>query len=160
MSGKISTLRSITLGLAVVLVSGCATFSGPEVGMQAFVPQHDTTPVSIRQMQLLVTGEWYAVRLPEKDGWSSTTRGVFHNGYVGRLQQSDDESLTLTEVTRCTQFDSTSALRNLPVWGDNTRGGETTRTNRERSRYSDPRSCGSNEFRRNEQINFDATRKI
>ena len=87
--------------------------------MQVYVPQHDTTPVSARQMRLLVPGEWYAMRLPEKDGWSLNNWGVFHHGYVGRLQQSDAESLTLTDVTRCTYFDSTSALRHMPVLGDN-----------------------------------------
>jgi len=80
-------------------------------------PNYDTTPVSAKEMQCLVPGEWYQVRLPEKDGQSHFVRGIFRNGYVGRLQESDEDSLTLTDVTKCTFFDSTSALRRLPLWG-------------------------------------------
>ena len=68
-------------------------------------------------MQSLTPGEWYQVRLPEKDGHSHMVRGIFRNGYVGRLQECDENSLTLTDVTKCTFFDSTSALRRLPLGG-------------------------------------------
>lgn len=115
--------RSIAAGLTLVLLSGCATFSHPDTASRTDILDRDTTPVSSQQMQLLVPGDWYAVRLPEKDGRSSAVRGIFRSGYVGRLLKSDEDSLTLTEVTRCTHFDSTSALRHLPLLGSNFENG-------------------------------------
>ena len=114
---------SIVSGLMWVLLSGCASFPRLDTTSQIDFPDRDTTPVSSQQMQLLVPGDWYAVRLPERNGQSSAVRGIFRNGYVGRLQKSDEDSLTLTEVTKCTNFDSTSALRHLPLLGSNFENG-------------------------------------
>lgn len=109
--------RLMALGLAVALLAGCATFSGSETAALTEIPDRDTMPVSLKQMRLLVPGEWYAVRLPEKDGRSLGVGGIFHTGYVGQLLKSDADSLTLTSVVKCTDFDSKSALRHLPVIG-------------------------------------------
>jgi len=109
--------RTIASGLVLALLTGCATFSRPDADLQTYVPERDTTPVSLRQMQLLVPGEWYVVRLPDQDGRSAFVRGIFRHGYVGRLEKSDEGSLTLTDVTKCTLFDSTSSLRHLPLFG-------------------------------------------
>ena len=109
-------LRVLFTGLILCLLTGCAVFSRQETSSIGF-PNYDKTPVSAQEMQLLVPGEWYQVRLPEKDGRSLMVRGIFHNGYVGRLQECDENSLTLTDVTKCTFFDSTSALRRLPLGG-------------------------------------------
>ncbi len=110
-------LRGLFIGLIFSLLTGCAVFPRQETTSQTGFPKYDTTPVSAQEMQLLVPGEWYQVRLPEKDGHSLMVRGIFHNGYVGRLQACDENSLTLTDVTKCTLFDSTSALRRLPLVG-------------------------------------------
>ena len=109
-------LRVLFTGLIVSLLAGCTVFPRQETSSIGF-PNYDTTPVSAQEMQLLVPGEWYQVRLPEKDGRSHMVRGIFRNGYVGRLQECDENSLTLTDVTKCTLFDSTSALRRLPLVG-------------------------------------------
>lgn len=110
-------MRFLSTGLVLILLSGCAVFSHQETTSQTGFPNYDTTPISAKEMQCLVPGEWYQVRLPEKDGRSHMVRGIFRNGYVGRLQECDENSLTLTDVTKCTDFDSTSALRRLPLWG-------------------------------------------
>ncbi len=115
--------RSIGFGLALALLTGCTTFSRSDTASRTNIPERDMTPVSSEEMQLLVPGDWYAVRLPERDGRSSAVRGRFHSGYVGRLQKSDEDSLTLTEVTKCTNFESASALRHLPLWGSNFENG-------------------------------------
>ena len=110
-------LRVLFTGLIVSLLAGCTVFPRQETSSETDFPNYDTTPVSAQEMQLLVPGEWYQVRLPEKDGRSHMVRGIFRNGYVGRLQECDENSLTLTDVTKCTLFDSTSALRHLPLGG-------------------------------------------
>ena len=106
----------------LLLLTGCAMFPRQETSPVGY-PNYDTTPVSAKEMQCLVPGEWYQVRLPEKDGRSLFVRGIFRNGYVGRLQKCDEDSLTLTDVTKCTDFDSTSALRHLPLWGSHFENG-------------------------------------
>lgn len=103
--------------ISISLLTGCAVFPPQETTSSLRFPNHDTTPISAEEMHSLVPGEWYQVRLPERDGRSLLVRGIVRNGYVGRLQESDENSLTLTEVTKCTLFDSTSALRHLPFWG-------------------------------------------
>lgn len=115
--------RSIACGLTLALLTGCAAFSQSEISSRTDFPNRDTTPVSLQQMQLLVPGDWYAVRLPERDGRSSAVRGIFRSGYVGRLEKSDDDSLTLADVTKCTHFDSTSAWRRLPLLGSHFENG-------------------------------------
>lgn len=115
--------RSIALGLMIVLLAGCATFSTSDTDSQSHIPERDTTPVSVQQMRLLQIGEWYEVRLPEKEGRSGAGRGVYYNGYVGRLQSSDEDSLTLADVVKCTSFDYRSTLRYLPVVGSNYENG-------------------------------------
>ncbi|MBC8113603.1 MAG: hypothetical protein H7062_04450, partial [Candidatus Saccharimonas sp.] len=110
-------MRILSTGLVLSLLTGCAVFPRQETLSQAGFPNYDTTPISAKEMQLLMPGEWYQVRLPERDGRSLFVRGIFHNGYVGRLQECDENSLTLTDVTKCTFFDPTSALRHLPLWG-------------------------------------------
>ena len=115
-------MRILPACLALCLLTGCAVFPRQETSSLGF-PNYDTTPVSAKEMQLLVPGEWYQVRLPERDGRSHFVRGIFRNGYVGRLQECDENSLTLTDVTKCTDFDSTSALRHLPLWGSHFENG-------------------------------------
>ena len=110
-------MRVLCACFMLLLLAGCAMFPREETTSAVGYPNYDTTPVSAKEMQCLVPGEWYQVRLPEKDGQSHFVRGIFRNGYVGRLQESDEDSLTLTDVTKCTFFDSTSALRRLPLWG-------------------------------------------
>lgn len=110
-------MRFLATGIAISLLTGCAVFPHQETLSPVGYPNYDTTPVSAKEMQCLVPGEWYQVRLPERDGRSHFVRGIFRNGYVGRLQECDENSLTLTDVTKCTDFDSTSALRHLPLWG-------------------------------------------
>ncbi len=109
-------MRFLSTGIALSMLTGCAVFPHQETSSLGF-PNYDTTPVSAQEMQWLVPGEWYQVRLPERDGRSLLVRGIFRNGYVGRLQECDENSLTLTDVTKCTDFDSTSTLRHLPLWG-------------------------------------------
>jgi len=109
-------MRVLFTSLIVSLLTGCAVFPRQDTSSLGF-PNYDTTPVSAKEMQLLVPGEWYQVRLPEKDGHSHMVRGIFRNGYVGRLQECDEDSLTLTDVTKCSSFDSTSTLRHLPLGG-------------------------------------------
>ena len=116
-------LRVLFTGLILCLLTGCAVFPRQELSSETGFPNYDTTPVSAQEMQLLVPGEWYHVRLPEKDGRSLMVRGIFRNGYVGRLQAWDENSLTLTDVTKCTLFDSTSALRRLPLVGSSFENG-------------------------------------
>ncbi len=121
--------RAISLGLVLSLLTGCAVFPRQETSSLGF-PNYDTTPVSAQEMQLLVPGEWYQVRLPERDGRSLFVRGIFHNGYVGRLQECDENSLSLTDVTKCTLFDSTSAMRHLPLVGSSFENGWETCKNK------------------------------
>lgn len=121
--GEIVMRRSNIIGLMWVLLSGCATFSRPDTASRMDIPVRDTTPVTSQQMQLLVPGDWYAIRLPEREGSSSAARGIIYSGYVGRLQKSDEESLTLTELTKCTMFDSRSALRHVPLVGSSFENG-------------------------------------
>ncbi|MCX7411123.1 MAG: hypothetical protein NTZ32_23860 [Planctomycetales bacterium] len=116
-------MRVLCACLLLLLLTGCAMFPRQETTSPVGYPNYDTTPVSAKEMQCLVPGEWYQVRLPEKDGRSLMVRGIFRNGYVGRLQECDENSLTLTDVTKCTDFDSTSALRHLPLWGSHFENG-------------------------------------
>ena len=116
-------MRILPARLALCLLTGCAVFPRQETLSPVGYPNYDTTPISAKEMQLLVPGEWYQVRLPERDGRSLFVRGIFRNGYVGRLQVCDENSLTLTDVTKCTDFDSTSALRHLPLWGSHFENG-------------------------------------
>ena len=116
-------MRTLSACLLLLLLTGCAMFPRQETTSPVGYPNYDTTPVSAKEMQSLVPGEWYQVRLPEKDGQSHFVRGIFRNGYVGRLQECDEDSLTLTDVTKCTDFESTSALRHLPLWGSHFENG-------------------------------------
>lgn len=120
--GEFVMRRSSALGLGMALLAGCVTFSRLDTGSHTEFPDRDTTPVSAQQMKLLAPGDWYLVQLPEREGRSSVVRGVFYSGYVGRVQVSDEDSLTLTEVAKCTFFNSRSALRHLPFVGLNFEG--------------------------------------
>ncbi|MEK6261087.1 MAG: hypothetical protein AABP62_21015 [Planctomycetota bacterium] len=58
----------------------------------------------------LLTGQWCQVRLHDQKRGSTQT----HTTYIGQLQRTDDESITLAEVTTWVYHTATSPLRNVP----------------------------------------------
>ncbi|MBM4075677.1 MAG: hypothetical protein FJ267_08550, partial [Planctomycetes bacterium] len=149
------------LSMVLSLLTGCTLIPRHEVASEIYLPQHDTTPVSTQEMTWLVPGNWYQVRLPERDGRSGVKRGIYRSGYVGRLTTCDENSLTLTDVTKCTLFDSTSILRRLPLVGSPFENGWESHKNesapvtvrREQAMWIEPISSeDGDKFRRFDEI--------
>ena len=96
-------IRALFTGLMLCLLTGCSLF--PEQ-MQS---SQQTQRVTADELRLLQRGQWYQVILHVEKRGSTEAR----TEYIGQLQNAADDSITLTEVSKRAQYESTSPLRRV-----------------------------------------------
>ena len=97
-------MRVLFTGLMLCVLTGCSLF--PEQ-TQSSQPARRVSADVLRSLQ---PGGWYRVRLHDEKGGISGGR----TEYIGQLQQADDNSITLSQVSALTRYGSTSVLRKVP----------------------------------------------
>lgn len=104
-------MRILVVVLLFGVVAGCVVFKqSPEPGQSSKMKSESVTKDELRSLQ---SGEWYRVRLHNSQEGSTRTRCE----YVGHLQRSDEDTITLTDASRRIRYESTSLLRQMPIYG-------------------------------------------
>jgi hypothetical protein len=97
-------MRFLSTCIALCLLTGCTLFPQQTQSNASLLAASGVDPTS------LPLGQWCRVTLREEKRGSYEARAE----HIGQLQQADDGSITLTEVTTHRRFIPTSRLHKIP----------------------------------------------